>query len=79
MLVLVLEPLAGHGVLLVVPLHGLHIDVVAGVQDVHFPDTGWVADLGLRAVLLLGQLLNQASPRLRLSPAASMELKHVLN
>merc|ERR1719458_1385605 len=33
-LVLVLEPLAGHGVLLDGPLHGLHINVVAGVQDV---------------------------------------------
>ena len=68
-----LEPLAGHGALRGVPLHGLHIDVVAGVQDVHFPDTGCVADLGLRAVLLLGQLLNQASPRLRLSPAAFLK------
>merc|ERR1712156_843782 len=46
--ILVLEPLAGHRVLLDVPLHGLDIDVVAGVQDVQLlHDTGHVADLGL--------------------------------
>merc|ERR550525_906370 len=56
-LVLGLEPLAGHGVLLGVPLHGLDINVVAGVEDVQLPhDAGHVADLGLHVVLLLGNM-----------------------
>merc|ERR1712181_48752 len=59
-LVLGLEPLAGHGVLLGVPLHGLDVNVVAGVEDVQLPhDTGHVADLGLHVVPLLGKLLNE--------------------
>merc|ERR1712212_793775 len=81
-LVLGLEPLAGHGVLLGVPLHGLDINVVAGVKDVQLPhDAGHVANLGLHVVLLLGKLLNQPVSKVKVVSSGPLEahgVEHVL-
>merc|ERR1740129_1336350 len=44
--VLLLEPLAGHLVVVSISLHGINVDLVAGVEDVHLPeDAGHVAQL----------------------------------
>merc|ERR1739838_1280042 len=60
LLILLSKPGAGHRVLLCVPLHGLQIKIVAGVNAVGIPEnTGQVADLGFHMVLLLGKLLNE--------------------
>merc|ERR1712192_110312 len=81
-LVLGLEPLAGHGVLLGVPLHGLDINVVAGVEDVQLShDTGHVADLGLHVVPLLGKLLNEPVSKVEVVSSGPLEahgVEHVL-
>merc|ERR1739848_508710 len=60
LLVLLSEPGTGQLVLLHVGLHGLDVDVVAGIKAVHLTENaGHVSDLGLHVALLLSELLHQ--------------------
>merc|ERR1711971_186456 len=82
LLVLLAKPGAGHRVLLCVPLHGLQIEIVAGVNGVGLPEnTGQVADLGFHLVLLLGKLLNEPVSKVEVVsglPLRPVRVEHLL-